>query len=386
MKQMKRFERMIEPSAGLMLCWCMGCAGEAAWDSPTEARAPDVLPTPYTYAEDNVPPSSAGARSGAEVGTLAQPLTSDVYGTVTYIGDIPSNKDTDGWFNHAQGVALAPQSGVINMFYSENGNIRGREAQSSSQFGISQSFPSGTWHIQLDSLPAGIPDSYDHFGDLDYVENAVGTTDLLYVPLEQSSQVNAPYVVVYSVTPPNGWVMQGTALLAENPSEQAPWISAWTPNPRYLVTSAFTASATQMYYDATEGVGVSFNAAAETVELTTAGFASLTLQRIQGGEFNKDGRLFLIAEDGPSDAGVYAFAFATATSGSFSGQLVLRQFDFYPATITAGRNEEFEGLTVGTIDPPGANDLSRIHVVLSQDGSIFFKHWNVSQNTGHFAP
>jgi hypothetical protein len=118
------------------------------------------------------------------------------------------------------------------------------------------------------------------------------------------------------------------------------------------------------------------------VGLSTTSFQRMSLERIQGGEFNKDGRLFSLAEGGQGSGtqpGIYAFVFATSPGNSvFAGAAVLQQFDVYPATLTPGRNEEFEGLPVATIDPPSANDLSDIRAVLNQDGDVFFKHWVVS--------
>jgi hypothetical protein len=136
-----------------------------------------------------------------------------------------------------------------------------------------------------------------------------------------------------------------------------------------------------MYYDDTPGLGVSVNSPGQTVFFRNANLQTLSFTAIQGGEFNKNGRLFILAEGGPSGPGVYGFAFVTATSGELFFQL----FDFYPATLTAGRSEEFEGITAGTIDPPEA-PLAHIHAVLNQDGDTFYKHWSVSQNTAHFAP
>jgi hypothetical protein len=58
-----------------------------------------------------------------------------------------------------------------------------------------------------------------------------------------------------------------------------------------------------------------------------------------------------------------------------------RRTAYYFAAISTSetKNEEFEAITCGTIDPPSANDDSQVHAVLNQDESIFFKHWRVSQ-------
>jgi hypothetical protein len=370
------------PSLVLVLGLIAGCSGQ---DSTTIAMGDDAafddLPTPYTYAEENAAPAPFAANFPSPLGSLSQAITSPVYGQVTYLGDIPSNKDTN-WFNHAQGVAIAPLNGVINTFFSTNDRIYGREAQSSHQYGVSQSFPGGNWQIPLSSVHQFLSTGYNHFGDIDYVENAEpGGADLLFVPLEGNAQGLTPALVVYSVAPPNAWTLTSIALLSQNHGLGLPWISAWTPNPRYIVTSGFNGNSAMMYYDDTPGLGVSINNPGQSVLFKGANLQTLSFSRIQGGEFNKNGRLFLLAEVGPSGPGVYAFTFVTAAGG----ELFLQLFDYYPATLTAGRSEEFEGITAGTIDPPEA-PLAHIHAVLNQDEDTFYKHWSVSQNTAHFAP
>lgn len=381
--------KVIAVVPALLVSIC-GCSGEdltvtlLADDSDVDQLAVEELPTPQTYALENAHAAPSAIASRGELGTLSQAITPSVYGTVTYIGNIPSNKDT-AWFDHAQGVAIAPINGVINMFYSTNTVMYGREAQSSSQFGVSQNFPSGNWTWSMPGFPS-TPGNYNHFGDPDFVENASGTSDLVYVTVEEDGKDFPPLLLIYSVIGPSAATLQSAKLLEDNPTNDSPWVSAWSPNPRYVATSPFNSNYVVLYYDTVSGVGFDYAAAPDIYQLTTDTFQSLSLTAIQGGEFNKNGRLFLIAENGPSGPGVYAFVFEHANAGAFAGQTVLMNFDYYPATLTPGRGEEFEGITVGTIDPPEANDLSDIHVVLNQGGSIFFKHWVVSQNWEHFAP
>jgi hypothetical protein len=152
----------------------------------------------------------------------------------------------------------------------------------------------------------------------------------------------------------------------------APWVAASKTEKDVLYSSAFDTGTVIAYHDNDPGPGVRLdNGTAQT--LLDSNSRPMSLTGVQGGEFNRAGRLFLIAE-GPNP-GVYGFVRGAA--GTY------RKFDFYPADLKTS-SEEFEGITVGLIDPPGANDRSQIHAVLNQGGNIFFKHWVVSQHASDF--
>jgi hypothetical protein len=312
--------------------------------------------------ESDAPPN---ADDGARLGAQEQDLSSPIYGTVTYLGDIPSKKGTDGWFEHAQGVALGLRGGNVNMFYSTNGRIYGREAQSSSQFGVSQSMPAAHWEYGIPHVLSVA--GFDHYGDLDFA-HTVGA-DALLVPMERDAHHDKTIVASFVVADDYFLFFNSYAELKGN-GGHAPWVAASKTNPGLLYSSGFDTSTIIEYRDSDPGPGFTLDDGTALSLKNKAG-ESMTLTAVQGGEFNLAGRLFLIAE-GPAP-GVYGFE----RSGA-----VYREFDFYPAAKKS--SEEFEGITVGLIDPPGANDRSQIHAVLNQGGYIFFKHWSVSQRASDF--
>jgi hypothetical protein len=339
-----RYTAVFSTAALALLTGLCGCSGEGGAE-PGESDA------------------SFDADDSAKLGTQEQDLTSSIYGTVTYLGNIPSKKGTD-WFEHAQGVALGLRGGNVNMFYSTNGRIYGREAQSSSQFGISQSMPNPHWEYGIPRVLSDL--KFNHFGDLDFEHFAGG--DTLLVPMERDAH-DLTVVASFVVNDAYFTFFNGFAVLLGN-GGHAPWVAASKTNPGLLYSSGFNTSTIIEYRDSDPGPGFSLDNGT-ALSLKNKAAAPLTLTGVQGGEFNQAGRLFLIAE-GP-EPGVYGFE----RNGA-----VYREFDYYPADVKSG--EEFEGITVGLIDPPGANDRSQIHAVLNQGGNILFKHWSVSQRASDF--
>ena len=163
----------------------------------------------------------------------------------------------------------------------------------------------------------------------------------------------------------------------------APWIAADKTDTSFICSSNFN-NVTEViqYHDADAGPALNLDWFM-SIPLTDSHSSTLTFSGVQGGEFNAGGRFFMLAQGGPNGPGVYMFVFEFFTSGGpFVNQWVLKLLDYYPAVI--GGSQEFEGITVGRIDPPGANDLSQIHAVLNSGGNVYFKHWSVTQNTSHF--
>jgi hypothetical protein len=351
-----------------------GCAADGGNSPGLRGDAPGT---------DELSPLTGGEDSA--IGVQQSELASNLYGTVTYLGDIPDNKKTS-WFGDAQGVALGALNGQVVMFYADKQALYGREAQSSSQFGISQDMPAASWRYP------GMPFAgYNHYGDLDYVHNATPAGEnILLVPLENSGHTN-PQLVVFSVGAQPTLTVQSTATLYQSTTGEAPWVAAYKPDLRYIFSSEFTASRVTRYRDADPGVGVRFDTS-KPFPLTKGPLSDLrplTLIKIQGGEFNAAGKLFLLAQDSNETSGaapgIYAFQFVAAPASSpFGAVSVLQLFDFYPIELHLDKSEELEGITLGLIDPPGANDRSQIHALLNQDHEIFFKHWSVSQGTGDF--
>jgi hypothetical protein len=363
-----RFRTVLPASSIWALVFSFACsapesAGQDAWDSVGPESSPN----------------GAAAAEQEPVAELQQGLTSPYYGTVTYIGNIPSDKATD-WFSHAQGVALGLRGGQVNMFYSTNSRLYGREAQSSSQFGVSQSMPAAHWEHGPSRVLTDL--KMNHYGDLDFQHTS--SSDILLVPCERDDRAFA-VVASFVLGDPYMMSFHSYAVLSGN-GGSAPWVAASKADPSQVFSSPFNGNFVARYRDSDAGPGfnlAAFNSANDTIFLVNSNYAKKTLNKIQGGEFNYGGRLFLIASE-PAP-GVYGFELVTAPSTSaLAGKQVFRQFDFYPAELHPSRHEEFEGITVGLIDPPAANDRSQIHVVLNQDGNIFFKHWSVSQLTSHF--
>ncbi len=323
----------------------------------------------------------------------ARPCDPPAYGQVGFVGTHPKNKQTS-WFNEAQGLACGMWRGQPCVFFSTKRRVFGWSATGSTLVGISKNLPDTRWEARV---PQALSRHYAHFGDLDFRPRGTARGDaLLFVPLEAKRKIHArrpPVLVVYSLPSRNELRLEGHALLEANGESQgfaAPWIAAWPPNPAYVFTSAYDTDTSAeplqilMYRDHDPGLGVrlSFERA---VPLVDDEGRSVRLRQLNGGEFNAAGDLFLLAQGGPCGPALYGYALAR-----WGERMVFRQTGCHRVQIhlRRGKNEEFEGLTTGSLPiPHGDSHIRGIVANWETFGKtgIFLKHWRV-ENPEPFEP
>jgi hypothetical protein len=338
-------------------------------------------------------------RHGVEgVGVIRQAVMTKPYGAMDYIGNIPSNKETT-WFDESQGVANGLRQGEQLMFWSSNKKIDGWACTESKLFGLGKTGDdySPKWHV---GLPWG-SSTWNHFGDIDYTHNAVGSHDLLYAPLEYKGKAKQPRLAVYEVKPGTLDLLGYATLDADgdNYTKEAPWIASWKArtNTDRVLSSRFDIEKGEGVdlYDINvdvpgRKVTLSYQGAMKIVDDTGE---EMWLGEIQGGEMNMGGDLFLLAQLGPKGSGVYVFE-----QEAIPGLNRWRLADYLYAQIKRKQEqlfechgEEFEGITVGVIDPPGSGNTSHVHALLrnfecsgASDHTNFFKHWEAKKSTNAF--
>lgn len=355
------------------------------------------------------------------VGVIRQAVMTEPYGDMKYIGNIPSDKETT-WFDESQGVANGIRSDEQVMFWSSTRKIDGWAAPDSKLFGLGKTGDdySPKWKTGLPSW--GGSNTWNHFGDIDYAHNAQGTHDLLYAPIEYKGKGKYPRLVVYEVGKPGALKLIGYATLSAggtNSSKEAPWVAAWKSDiPISRVVSS--------RFNIKKGEGVDLydidvDVSGRNVALSYQGVMKIVndsgkdmwLSKIQGGEMNMGGDLFLLAQDGSKGPGVYVFEqeavpginrwrladylYAEIHPPSFDLEIGRIDADIPLIDVPFGDDlvsclgEEFEGITVGLIDPPGSGNKSHVHALLRQfncpgqgDDTNFFKHWEAKKNTNAF--
>ncbi|MFC8015619.1 hypothetical protein [Streptomyces cinereoruber] len=314
------------------------------------------------------------------------------FGGVTYLGAIPEGvKITDGWANHAQGMAAGPHASHQYVFFSTKTKVYGwpvddLTVDQASTYGLSKHRRSPRVEI---SVPSEFPGER-HFGDLDYVNNlGVWGSNVLYVPYEDNSKKAPPRLAVFELNGDSSRLAAVTPLDSLGPRNEMPWVAIKGRSQCFL-TSEYHAydeggpEGVTEYCDSNSGPGVTVGNPIRR-DLRTSTGTLMPLNEIQGGDYiekNDTGYLFLTA-DGSQGHGIYVFMAEAGGNGDF------RYSSFIPSEVHADRDEEFEGFHAGTIDPPGAGNRAQLHqfVVRTRlwgqiNHGIYFKHWRLENENG----
>lgn len=328
------------------------------------------------------------------------------FGQVTRMNLPEGQVTTDGWGNGMQGVAVGGYKQGKYIFFSTKDRIRGWRVDDSSRYGLDHSRRSPRWEW---GVPTDLPGE-PHFGDLDYDENVPGTSgaDLVYVPYEDNTKSNHPRLAVFRIvgSPGSapGHTYVGSDVLDDlGPGRDMPWV-AIKNGTQCVYTSGFRIQAGQQpfgvteYCDTDSSAGVNMGPPVRHRILDRSG-NEMSLDGVQGGDFivrsSNIGYLFLLAQGGPESAGAGRGIYVFQTRTNMTGDPFV-MIDFLPAEMHPGRNEEYEGMTVGDVDPVGENNRAQIHALVVRnppwweypwgDHDFYFKHWRVQHAAGMELP
>lgn len=297
-------------------------------------------------------------------------------GSHQYLGNLPSRLEAD-WTGGLQGLS----HDEYNWYFSTRGDIY----KWSVWDGVRASKPEGHLNVDRRSLPHpfGTTSEYDHFGDIDFCEEA--GDGLLYIPMDahkDNDNKHGALVVtdrqlnyIDAQILPNNLTSNGSGM---------PWVAVHPLNTSLIFSSVFGSrdnfiDRIDVYkdHDNSSSIDISFEG---NFFLRSWGGSHPNdgiVGRVQGGEFSQDGKhLVLAAEAGIEGAGLYFFDMNTG---------ILKKYIY----VQKDSGQEIEGVTYWNLSSYGSDYTygieGNVHTTVYQDGPflnrsedmMWFKHYDV---------
>lgn len=284
----------------------------------------------------------------------------DSIGMIEWLGDHPKDWRLN-WLRGFQGVAHNPID--KHWIFTKKKEIFSYHVSKILQnrtftpsYVISKKMP---WHLRLDG--------FNHFGDPDWC--SLFQKPYLFVPIEHRKKRKFSKIGIYSDESSNRLKYEGSLdLIPPDNKKDAPWLAVHPKNG--LIFTSLYKPINQLRVYRFLNTGIAFY---NYYYLYDNNGGSIEVKEIQGGCFSPSGHLFLFAQSGTYNSGIYGFDMRTG-----------RLSAFLYAEIHTGAEQEFEGITVWNLDlmTDTAEIKGQIHAVLidnvaSHGLDFYFKHWRV---------
>jgi hypothetical protein len=307
-----------------------------------------------------------------------------------FIGDYPSNrqcKKIGGWCEDIQGVTHDDH----NWFFTQSHTLNWLWKIPVSH-DLNHSVGNETKRV---GIPPGEEfEDYVHFGDPDHYKG------FIYVPFETSSRKKLPVVLAFEAKTLN---FKGHAKLVDQGEKDAPWC-AINPLNGLLYSSGFNLDLSKGYLhvykqpEDLEKQKFTLEYLGQFQLYNEMGLP-LTIKRVQGGGFSKNGHLYLVSDAGfgggewPHEAfkgnwkegGIMGFDMMTGRRVMHEPVKYIGKWSNPSSGVWIYEGEELEGITIWDLDSvnvPGIGGQFHLTMldndVLSPD-QIYFKHFRVKK-------